>query len=192
MTSSHCRLPDCPVPEEAPCLEACSEAGRCLAGNLRLTNGDTYVGRPLGAVGETLRFLSLHPERGTVLVPFASVEATSLYEALVSCFSSGDASGHLHLAEICSSRGLVDLALRELNRAVDTDPLMKARADEVRATICEQAADRRLHEAREHMKQGRQAHARAALDDLLQKFPSCTCTSDARDLRLELNGGGAS
>ncbi|MHC4821685.1 MAG: tetratricopeptide repeat protein [Planctomycetota bacterium] len=153
MTSSHCRLPGCPLPEEAPCLEACTE----------------------------------HPEQGTVLVPFGSVEATSLYEALVSCFPEGDASGHLHLAEICSSRGLVDLALRELHRAVDADPLMQSRADEVGATICEQAADRRLHEAREHMRQGRRAHARAALDDLLRKFPSCQCTEEAREFLVEVD-----
>jgi hypothetical protein len=177
-------LPDCPIPEgTAPCLEECRTTGVCHALKLLLTDGRTLVGRPLGLIGETLRFQAYWPRSGPVLVPFAEAEAMGLVDCLRACTDPGDGPGLLLIAEVSAARGLVDSALRELERALRADPGLEPAVCERRTRLLDEAASRGIADAREHLAAGRTDHARAALEEVLTRFPSTEVAEEARALR---------
>lgn len=181
------RQPDCPIPEgAAPCLPECREHGACRASRLLLVDGRTLVGRPLGVIGETLRFRSVWPRRGPVLVPFAEAEAVGLLDCLRACTDPTDGAGLLRIAEVSASRGMAEPALRELERALAADPSLAPEVAAARARFLEEAAARELRDAREHLAAGRIAHARAALEEILTRFPGAAAAREARDLRRTL------
>lgn len=188
-----CRLPliarrspigGCCIPDRhGECLPECRKAGSCRALVLRLVDGRTFVGRPLGALGDTLRFRAVWPEEGPVLLPFTDVEPLSLHESLESCEDPRDGEAILRAAEICAARGLLDLALRELDRAMEASPGLGRAVRERRRRLVEEASRRGLTDAREHLEAGRPDHARAALDEVLRRFPRSEAARDARALR---------
>lgn len=149
-------------------------------------DGRTVRGKALGTIGDTLRFLAVHPQRGPVLVPFAEAEPLSLLEVLRSCTPEDDGPGHVRLAEMCAARGLVEEALRELDDAAESAPGMGAEIRRRRGLLVEEAARRVLEDAREHLAARRADHARAALEDLLRRFPSSPAAREARALRRGL------
>lgn len=187
MIRGHHRPPGCAIPSgQGRCLPECEKDGACRARTLRFTDGRILVGRPLGFLGDTLRFLAVFPAPGPVLVPFADAEPLSLHEALRSCTDPADGEALLALAEVCSARGLVDAALRELDRVTAAAPGMAAQVRERRARIREEAARRGLADAREHLAAGRPDHARAALDEVLERFPDAPAAAEARAERRTL------
>jgi len=183
--------PGCRIPLGAGrCLEACESADRCRAVNLLLVDGRNLVGRAVGVVGETLRFEAVFPTRGLLLLPWREVEPLSLHEALGDYLDGSRGEDYLHLADMCSSRGLVDMALRELDRAVAVDPSLDGEAGERRARLHESAAARMVEDAREHLAAGRGAHALAALEEVLRRFPDTGSAEAGRDLRRRIAGEG--
>jgi hypothetical protein len=184
------RPADCAVPTgQGRCLPECSEAGACRAAVLRFVDGRTLVGRPVGRLGTTLRFLAVYPSSGPVLVPFDEAEPVSLHASLRACTDPGDGPALLALAEVCAERGLVDLALRELERAAAAAPSMVPVVLERRAAFREEAARRGLFDAREHLEAHRPDHARAALEEVLERFPDTAVAKEARALRTRLAEG---
>jgi hypothetical protein len=153
-------------------------------------DGRTVLGKPLGVLGETLRVQSVYPARGPLLLAFTEVEPLSLHAALGRCIDAGDGEAILRLADLCSRRGLVDLALHELDRAAaaEPSPAMERAVRERRRCLHEDAARRGLADARDHMEARRSAHARAALEDLLVRFPGTAAAEEARALRRSLAG----
>ena len=173
---------DCAMAPSGPCLATCVEAGACRARELRLTDGSTVVGQPLGTDGEALRFYAGRPDRGPRLIPFASVEPLSLHEALLCVTDPADGPGLLRLAEICARRGLVEAATREIARARVLGPEMAREAGAFEDRLREEAATRILEDLLEHRVAGREAHARASLQDLLGRFPASEAAREARRL----------
>lgn len=169
-----------------PCLPECRPAGACRARSLLLVDGRVLYGKPLGVIGETLRFHSVYPVRGPVLLPFAEVEPLSLHESLQGCTDPGDGEAILRIAEVCAARGLVDLALRELDRALEAAPQAEGAVRRLRVRLLDEAARRGLEDAREHLGLGRIEHARAALDEILRLFPDTPSADEARALRRTL------
>jgi hypothetical protein len=187
VTPSRKHLPGCRIPGgSGACLPECQEAGICRAETLLLVDGRALVGKPLGVLGETLRFRSVFPERGPVLLSFAEVEPLSLHDALGRCTDPEDGEAILTLADVCAARGLVDLAIRELGRALRASPYLEGRVRERRERLTEEAARRGLEDAREHVEAGRPEHARAALDEVLRRFPGTPTAVEARKLRRGL------
>ena len=177
----------CPIPSaQGECLPECRTAGSCRALELRLVDGRAFVGKPLGLLGDTLRFRAVHPQKGPVLLPFAEVEPLSLHQALEHCTDPRDPAGILRMAEVCAARGLVDAALRELDRVRETAPGMEREVRERRDRLVEEASRRGLEDAREHVAAGRPDHARAALDEVLRRFPRTAAAREARKLRRSL------
>ena len=186
-------LPGCPIPQgTGSCLDECRASGRCKASRLLLTDGRTLVGRPLGAIGETLRFHAVWPEKGPVLVPFSQVEAVGLLDCLRACTDPADGPGLLRLAEVSAARGMVEPALREMDRALQADPCLAPVIRGRRTALLEEAAERGLRDAREHLAAGRMEHARAALEEVLVRFPASTAAGEARSLRREMAGAARS
>jgi hypothetical protein len=149
------------------------------------------VGRPVGVLGETLRFLAVYPERGPVLLPFDEVEPLSLREAMAACTDPSDGPGILRIADVCAARGLVDQALRELDRVLAASPAMEPEVRVRRARLAEEAARRGLEDARSHVAAHRPDHARAALEEVLRRFPGTEAAREARVLRREMAGVSA-
>jgi hypothetical protein len=149
-------------------------------------DGTRLVGRPLGAVGATLRFRALHPTRGPLLLPFAEVEPLSLHGALLSCLPPGDPGALLGLARLAADGGLADEALRDLDRMTGDVAGLEEEIAALRARVAEDAARRELEDARDHFAHRRTDHARAALDDLLSRFPASLAAPEARVLRRTL------
>ncbi len=145
----------------------------------------------MGVVGETLRFQSVYPVRGPVLLPFAEVEPLSLHEVLAACTDPGDGEALLRLAEVTAARGLVDLALRELDRALEASPGREEAVRGLRDRLVAEAASRGLQDARDFLAAHRVDHARAALDEVLHRFPGTESAREARRLRRTLVGGAA-
>jgi hypothetical protein len=151
-------------------------------------DGRCLLGRALGALGETLRFESVWPKPGRVLLAFEEVEPLSLHEALEGCTDPADAEGLLHVAEISASRGLVDVALRDLDRALGVSGRVGVEVQRCRVRLIEDAANRGIRDAREHLAAGRVDHARAALDEVIGRFPGTEAASQAQNLRRTLPG----
>ena len=63
----------------------CESGGRCVVVNLWYRDGTERWGVPLALVGETVRFHSLFPRRGTLLVPFDELEPESVARAVRLC-----------------------------------------------------------------------------------------------------------
>lgn len=190
MTPAPGPLPGCPIPSAGgDCLPECRAAGTCRAGVLLLVDGRILHGKALGVVGDTLRFQSVHPIRGPVLLPFAEVEPLSLHECLRAALGPLDPDTLQRLAEVAADRGLVDLALRDLDRATAAATGREAALQECRDRILRDAACRTLKYALEHLAAHRYDHARAALDEVLHRFPETESASEARRIRRTLVGG---
>jgi tetratricopeptide (TPR) repeat protein len=182
-------LPGCRLPRDAAgCLPQCEAASACAARSLLLVDGRTLLGVPTGVVGDTLRFQSAYPERGPVLLPFREVEPLSLAEALAACAAPGDAEALLRLARDSASRGLLDLALRQLDRALGAAPAREPEIREVRSRMMEECARRGFEDAREYLAARRPEHALATLDEVLRRFPDTPAAREARALRRTLAG----
>ena len=193
MIGSRVRPAGCAIPSAGGrCLPECVSAGSCRASTLRFVDGRVLVGRPLGFLGETLRFLAVYPSPGPVLVPFSDAEPLSLHESLRACTDPADGEALLALAEVCSARGLVDTALRELDRVTAASPGLEGAVRDRRSRIREEAARRGLADAREHLAAGRAEHARAALDEVLERFPDTPAAAEAREVRRGIAEAGAS
>jgi tetratricopeptide (TPR) repeat protein len=145
----------------------------------------------MGVLGDTLRFHSVHPIRGPVLLPFAEVEPLSLHDALRASPEPLDAGNLLHLAEAAAGRGLVDLALRDLDRALEIAGPGGGGVGECRSRILREASSRALGDALDHLAARRYDHARAALDEVLHRFPETESAAEARRIRRTLVGGAA-
>lgn len=192
MTPAPGRPSGCPLPSAGEqCLAECRAAGTCRAGELRLVDGGLLHGKALGVIGDTLRFLSVHPIRGPVLLPFAEVEPLSLHDALRGSPEALDAANLLRLAEAAAERGLVDLALRDLDRASEIAGQGREGVGECRERILREASSRVLGDALEHLAAHRYEHARAALDEVLHRFPETESAREARRIRRTLVGGAA-
>lgn len=192
VSTGRLQLPGCRIPSAGgDCLPECRAAGACRASSLLLVDGRVMEGRPQGVVGETLRFQSVYPVRGPLLLPFSEVEPLSLHEALVACTDPADGEAVLRLAEVTAARGLVDLALRELDRALEAAPEREVAVRELRKRLVAEAARRVLQDARDYLEAHRVDHARAALDEVLHRFPGTESAREARKLRRTLVGGAA-
>ncbi len=192
MTPSAATPSGCPIPSAGgECLPECRAAGTCRAGILLLVDGRILHGRPLGLLGDTLRFHSVYPVRGPVLLPFAEVEPLSLHDALRTAHLPLDADTLVRLAEAAAARGLVDLALRDLDRAMGIGPGKETALRECRERILREAACRALKDALDHLAARRYDHARAALDEVLHRFPETESAGEARRIRRTLVGGAA-
>lgn len=192
MNPGHGPLPGCPIPSAGgDCLPECRAAGTCRAGILLLADGRIVHGRALGILGDTLRFHSVYPVRGPLLLPFTETEALSLHDCLRTAHVALDAPTLRLLAEAAAARGLVDLALRDLDRASGVAGADESALRACRERILRDAACRALKDALDHLAARRYDHARAALDEVLHRFPETESASEARRLRRTLVGGAA-
>jgi len=188
MTPCHGPPSGCPIPSAGgECLPECRPGG-CRAATLLLADGRLFHGRPLGVLGDTLRFLSVYPIRGPVLLSFVEVEPLSLHEALRANPLPLDAGNLLRLAEAAADRGLLDLALRDLDRAVEATGGDRAEVAECRGRVLRLCARRALEDALGHLAARRLDHARAALDEVLRRFPDTAAADEARRIRRILVG----
>jgi hypothetical protein len=192
MTPARGSPPGCPLPSAGgDCLPECREAGTCRAEALLLVDGRTLHGRALGVLGDTLRFLSVFPVKGPVLLPFEEVEPLSLHEVLRASPGPLDAEILVRLAEAAADRGLVDLALRDLDRALEVSTGREASIRRSHDRILDVAARRGVNDALDHVAARRFDHARAALDEVLRRFPETESAAEAQRLRRSLVGAPA-